>query len=64
MPRVLFQVTGSPGLLDSTSYQSPVQRDRRSPRKSQEGTPPLSGTIGEFVAVSIRAVLKWGGRQF
>ncbi|XP_058020507.1 peripheral-type benzodiazepine receptor-associated protein 1 [Ahaetulla prasina] len=47
-PLVQTWVTGSPGLLDSTSYQSPVQRDRRSPRKSQEGTPQLSGTIGTW----------------
>ncbi|KAK9412373.1 peripheral-type benzodiazepine receptor-associated protein 1 [Crotalus adamanteus] len=39
------KVTGSPRLLDSTSYQSPVQRSRRSARKSQEGTAPLGGTI-------------------
>ncbi|ETE71507.1 RIMS-binding protein 2, partial [Ophiophagus hannah] len=47
-PLVQTWVTGSPGLLDSTSYQSPVQRDRRSPRKSQEGTLSPSGTIGTW----------------
>ncbi|XP_026564239.1 peripheral-type benzodiazepine receptor-associated protein 1 [Pseudonaja textilis] len=47
-PLVQTWVTGSPGLLDSTSYQSPVQRDRRTPRKSQEGTLSPNGTIGTW----------------
>ncbi|XP_063147180.1 peripheral-type benzodiazepine receptor-associated protein 1 [Candoia aspera] len=48
LPRFLFQVAGSPELLESTSYQSPVQRGRRSPRKSQKGAAPLSENIGTW----------------
>ncbi|XP_025022935.1 peripheral-type benzodiazepine receptor-associated protein 1 [Python bivittatus] len=48
-----FCLLCSPGLLDSTSYQSPVQRGRRSPRKSQEGSASLSGNIGTWRSPSL-----------
>ncbi|XP_039202218.1 peripheral-type benzodiazepine receptor-associated protein 1 isoform X4 [Crotalus tigris] len=54
-PLVQTWVTGSPRLLDSTSYQSPVQRSRRSARKSQGGTAPLGGTIGTWRSPSLES---------